>query len=54
MKDLLCKAFCDNLIVRDVPAGVAVGTLSAMMASYFVSYIVPDGGLQNSARVMTG
>jgi|SRR5580658_635259 hypothetical protein len=26
MKDQLCKAFCDNLLVRQVPAGLAVST----------------------------
>jgi hypothetical protein len=26
VKDLLCKAFCDQLSVRDVPAGLAVST----------------------------
>ena len=26
MKDELCKAFCDELLVRDVPAGLAVST----------------------------
>lgn len=26
MKKVLCKAFCDNLQVRDVPAGLAVST----------------------------
>lgn len=26
MKDELCKAFCDELVVRKVPAGLAIGT----------------------------
>jgi len=26
MKDLLCRAFCDQLSMRDVPAGIAVAT----------------------------
>ncbi len=26
MKDLLCKAFCEQITVRDVPAGLAVST----------------------------
>jgi hypothetical protein len=46
MKDILCKAFCDNLIVRDVPAGTAVGTPFTTSDGDRVGfYIVPDGGL---------
>lgn len=46
MKDILCKAFCDNLIVRDVPAGVAVGTpFTASDGDRIGFYVVPDGGL---------
>ena len=26
MKDALCKAFCDQLAVRSIPAGLAVST----------------------------
>jgi Domain of unknown function DUF1828 len=46
VKDILCKAFCDNLIVRDVPAGTAVGTPFTTSDGDRVGfYIVPDGGL---------
>ena len=33
MKDQLCKAFCDNVQVRRVPAGLAVST----------SFLSPEG-----------
>lgn len=46
MKDILCKAFCDNLIVREVPAGTAVGTpFTTTDGDRIGFYIVPDGGL---------
>lgn len=46
MKDILCKAFCDNLIVREVPAGTAVGTpFTTTDGDRIGFYIVPDDGL---------
>ena len=46
MKDILCKAFCENLTVRDVPAGTAVGTpFTTADGDRIGFYIVPDSGL---------
>jgi hypothetical protein len=46
MKDILCKAFCENLTVRDVPAGTAVGTpFTTADGDRIGFYIVPDNGL---------
>src|SRR5437763_11044465 len=46
MKDILCKAFCDNLTVREVPAGMAVGTpFTTSDGDRIGFYVVQDGGL---------
>jgi hypothetical protein len=44
MKDKLCKAFCDDLRVRDVPAGLAVSTtFSASDGDRIGFYVIKDG-----------
>lgn len=46
MKDIRCKAFCDNVTVREVPAGTAVGTpFTSSDGDRTGFYVVPDGGL---------
>jgi hypothetical protein len=46
MKDILCKAFCDNILVRQVPAGTAVSTpFTTTDGDRIGFYITPDGGL---------
>lgn len=43
MKEALCKAFCDELQVREVPAGLAVSTIYDWMGEPLGFYIVgPD------------
>lgn len=43
MKEALCKAFCDELRLRDVPAGLAVSTVYDWMGEPLGFYIVgPD------------
>jgi hypothetical protein len=44
MKDKLCKAFCDDLVVRDVPAGLAVSTVFASGDGDRVAFYVVDEG----------
>jgi len=52
MKDSLCKAFCDNLIVREVPAGLSVGTSFRQSNGDSVGfYIVFDPGDPSLARI---
>jgi hypothetical protein len=42
MKELLCRAFCDGLYVRDVPAGVAVRTPFATPDGDFIGFYVRE------------
>ena len=43
MKEALCKAFCDELRLREVPAGLAVSTVYDWMGEPLGFYIVgPD------------
>ncbi|HXA24593.1 MAG TPA: DUF1828 domain-containing protein [Acetobacteraceae bacterium] len=44
MKDLLCKAFCDELSVRDVPAGLAIRTALSLSSGEPLGFYVvgPD------------
>jgi hypothetical protein len=45
------KAFCDNLTVREVPAGTAVGTpFTSSDGDRIGFYVVPDSGLLRIAR----
>lgn len=46
MKDILCKAFCDNLTVRQVPAGMAIGTpFTTTDGDRIGFFVVPENGL---------
>jgi hypothetical protein len=52
MKDALCKAFCDSLVVREVPAGLSVGTNFRQTNGDRVGfYIVFDKHDQSRARI---
>lgn len=46
MKDLLCEAFCDQLSVREVPAGLAVSTALNLSSGEPLGFYVlgPDSG----------
>ena len=52
MRDALCEAFCDALTVREVPAGLAVGTSFRRANGDAVGfYVVFDGKDRSRARV---
>ena len=52
MKDALCEAFCDSLTVREVPAGLAVGTSFRRANGDAVGfYVVFDGKNRSRARI---
>jgi hypothetical protein len=44
MKELLCKAFCDALSVRDVPAGLAVKTPFETPDGDFIGFYIREAG----------
>lgn len=46
MKEILCRAFCDNVIVREVAAGTAVSTpFTTTDGDRIGFYVTADGGL---------
>lgn len=58
MKEALCRAFCDGLNVRDVPAGLAVRTGFMSTQGDFVGFYVRKDGdrcrLEDSGTVYAG
>jgi Domain of unknown function DUF1828 len=46
MKEKLCRAFCDDLRVRDVPAGLAISTTFAATDGDRIGFYVIKDGLQ--------
>ena len=52
MKEQLCKAFCDDISVREVPAGLAVSTTFRRTDGDAIAfYVVRDGALPGFARL---
>jgi hypothetical protein len=52
MKDELCKAFCGALTVRDVPVGLAVGTVFRQSNGDAIGfYVAYEGGNKARARI---
>jgi hypothetical protein len=58
MKDALCRAFCDSLSVRDVPAGLAVRTAFADTQGDCIGFYVLNEGdgfrIEDSGTVLPG
>lgn len=51
MKELLCKEFCDQILVREVPAGLAIGTSYAGLTGDPIGFYVVGPNANGEYRI---
>jgi hypothetical protein len=51
MKDEICRAFCNEILVKDVPAGLAISTTFRRQDGDAIGFYVVRTGLQGFARL---